>query len=133
MWGEVFGWIRQQCIAAFRRVVDAARRSKRWLLHPVGLAVAGLGLAAFLLPRFVTGIAPGEAGVRVNRLTGSVAVLPEGWSLAIPGVTRLVRFPLREQVFHIGAATGATGRNAFQSTEGLTLGADITVRYALDA
>jgi regulator of protease activity HflC (stomatin/prohibitin superfamily) len=94
------------------------------------LILAAVATAGWLVSRLVSGVEPGNAAVRVNRLTGSVAVLHEGWSLAVPGVTRFIRYPLREQVFR---TTANAGHGTFQSMEGLSVGADVTVRYSLDS
>jgi regulator of protease activity HflC (stomatin/prohibitin superfamily) len=129
---EFFAALRQR-VGAFAHVtVEVMRRSRRWLLHPVTLLLAGLTFAGYLVTRTVVGVEPGEGAVRVNRLTGSASVLREGWSVAVPGVTRIIRFPLREQVFRTDSVRRAQGRASFQSMEGLSIGADITVRYALD-
>jgi regulator of protease activity HflC (stomatin/prohibitin superfamily) len=128
----VLEWMRRTASAASRVVAQAAPRLRRLLLHPVGFVLGALVLTGFLVSRFFVGIEPGQGGVRVNRLTGSIGVLSEGWSLAIPGVTRVVRFPLREQVFRSERGVRAGNQGAFQSLEGLSVGADVTVRYALD-
>jgi regulator of protease activity HflC (stomatin/prohibitin superfamily) len=110
----------------------AARRLQRVVFHPLTIVAAvlvGLGYGTF---RTFVEVEPAQGAVRLNRLTGRVSLLSEGWWFAPPGVTRLVRFPLREQMFHSdrGTRTGAAG--AFQSMEGLSVGADVTVRYAFD-
>jgi regulator of protease activity HflC (stomatin/prohibitin superfamily) len=109
-----------------------ARGLTRVLLHPLTIIAAVLVAVGFLLSRMLVEIEPAQGAVRVNRLTGGVSVLSEGWHFAVPGVTRLVRYPTREQIFRSerGAHTGSAG--AFQSMEGLSVGADVTVRYALD-
>src|SRR5262249_14996136 len=88
-------------------------------------------LAVFVASRFVVGIEPGYAGVKIDRLGGQPQVLPEGWTLVVPGLTRVVRYPLREQVYR--ALRGAGGQVVrFKSVEGLGVGADVTGRYAID-
>jgi regulator of protease activity HflC (stomatin/prohibitin superfamily) len=116
----------------FHGVKAGARGLRRVLLHPLTIIAAVLVAVGFLLSRMLVEIEPAQGAVRVNRLTGSVSVLSEGWHLAIPGMTRLVHYPTREQIFRSerGAHTGSAG--AFQSMEGLSVGADVTVRYALD-
>ena len=97
-----------------------------WLVAPVVVLLAG-----FVASRFVVGIEPGYAGVKLDRLGGQPQVLPEGWTLVLPGVTRVVRYPLREQVYR--SMRGAGGQVVrFKSVEGLGIGADVTVRYAID-
>jgi regulator of protease activity HflC (stomatin/prohibitin superfamily) len=97
-----------------------------WLVAPLAVV-----LVVFVASRFVVGIEPGCAGVKISRLGGEVQVLPEGWSLVVPVVTRVVRYPLREQVYRsMRGATGGAVR--FKSVEGLGIGADVTVRYSID-
>ena len=96
----------------------------------IGVLLAAIGtLAAF--PPLAT-VAPGLTGVRVNRLTGGLTVLPEGPALIIPLVHQLRRYPLRDQVYRPAKSAQASGENAFQTVEGLSIGVDVTVRYALD-
>jgi regulator of protease activity HflC (stomatin/prohibitin superfamily) len=123
--------IQKGVAAGWRAALSAARALRGPLTHPFVVLAGGLVLVLFLASRFVVGIEPGEGAVRINRLTGGVSVLPEGWALTCPGLMRVVRYPLREQVFRSagGARANAT---PFQSLEGLSIGADVTVRYALD-
>ena len=78
-------------------------------------------------------VARGEVGVRANRLTGSVSEWRDGSVLVVARPARDARATR--------CATGATGRRRsrradgpapLQSVEGLSLGVDLTVRYALD-
>jgi hypothetical protein len=64
------------------------------------VAVAGalLCLAVFLNPP-VRSVLPGEIGVRVNRLTGAMAVVPEGPVFVAPLVHSLYLYSLRDQVY----------------------------------
>jgi regulator of protease activity HflC (stomatin/prohibitin superfamily) len=126
---RVLEWIRRAAGGTWTAIGALTPRLKRTLLHPLTWMVAALGAIVYFGLQLVATVEPGQGAVRVNRLTGSATVLSEGWSLAVPGVTRLVRFPLREQVFH--SARGGD-RGTFQSTEGLSIGVDVTVRYALD-
>jgi regulator of protease activity HflC (stomatin/prohibitin superfamily) len=109
------------------------RAGRRFVLHPLTIVAAVLVGLGYLTSRVLVDVEPSQGAVRINRLTGTVTVLSEGWWVAVPGVTRLVYFPMREQIFRSerGAKTGAAG--AFQSMEGLSIGADVTVRYSLDA
>ena len=98
-----------------------ARRGRRVLGV---LALVG-GVAVVVLGNPVRTISPGEAAVRVNRVTGGVTVLGEGWAMVIPVVHEFRRYPLRDQIYRPPGAE-------YQSVEGLTLGVDVSVRYALD-
>jgi regulator of protease activity HflC (stomatin/prohibitin superfamily) len=95
------------------------------------VVLAGAVVAVVRQPPLRT-IEPGAVGVRVNRLTGGLAVLPEGPALVLPLIHELRRYPLRDQVYRPQDATRADGPGAFQTVEGLSLGVDVTVRYALD-
>ena len=57
-------------------------------------AMIGSALLLVLRPP-VRVVAPGEVGVRINRLTGGVAVVGEGPAMVLPLLQELRRFPLR--------------------------------------
>lgn len=104
------------------RTIHGARRSL------IAVAVVGLcGYAAYRHPP-MQGVERGEVAVRINQLTGDSAEMREGAVLVIPGLHELRRFSLRDQVYRPEAGQEAP----FQSIEGLSLGVDVTVRYALD-
>ena len=82
----------------------------------------------------VQNIERGEVGVRINQFTGTVSESRDGTVWVIPGLHQLRRYPLRDQTFR-PAASGNESEGTlanFQSVEGLSLGVDIAVRYALD-
>jgi regulator of protease activity HflC (stomatin/prohibitin superfamily) len=98
----------------------------------LGLLTLG-GLATlFVLSRPIRSVEPGEVGIRVNRLTGGVSQLREGWVWVVPGLHKMRRYPLRDQVYRPARSAQAKGAAPFQSVEGLAVGVDVTVRYALD-
>jgi regulator of protease activity HflC (stomatin/prohibitin superfamily) len=101
----------------------------------IGLTLfAVIGVVAVVVWRPpVHAVAPGEVGVRINRLTGGVAVLPSGPAVVLPGLHELRRYSLREQVYRPEGSATATAKAPFQSVEGLSLGVATTVRWALDA
>jgi regulator of protease activity HflC (stomatin/prohibitin superfamily) len=106
-------------------------RSERGRRALAILAIAGaLGGLAALHP--VRSVAPGEVGVRVNRLTGGVSTVREGWVVALPGVHDLRLFPLRDQIYRPQRSARADAEAPFQTVEGLSIGVDVAVRYALD-
>ena len=90
-----------------------------------------IGVALFVRPP-LRAVLPGEAGIRVNRLTGAAVVLPEGPAVLIPFVHDLRIYSLRDQVYRPERSAKAAGEAPFQSVEGLSLGMEATVRYALD-
>jgi regulator of protease activity HflC (stomatin/prohibitin superfamily) len=77
-------------------------------------------------------ILPGEVGVRTNRLTGSMSTLREGWAWNLPVIHDLRLFPLRDQIYRPQRSAHADGEAPFQTIEGLSIGVDVAVRYALD-
>jgi regulator of protease activity HflC (stomatin/prohibitin superfamily) len=81
----------------------------------------------------VKSVARGELGLRLNRFTGREDEWREGSVLAIPGVHDVRVFSLRDRVYRPEEGARADGPSPFQSVEGLSLGVDLTVRYALDA
>jgi regulator of protease activity HflC (stomatin/prohibitin superfamily) len=96
-------------------------------------SVALLALAVLLYFRPPVQVVPaGEVGVRINRLTGDVSVVPEGPTLMLPLVHDLRRYSLRDQVYRPTDSATAEGAAPFQSVEGLSIGVAVTVRYALD-
>ncbi len=79
-------------------------------------------------------LAHGEVGIRSNALLGSVTEFQEGTVLMIPGLHQLRRFSLRDQVYRPAQDSARVGEDnaPFQSMEGLSLGVDLSIRYALD-
>ena len=74
-------------------------------------------------------LTPGSLGIRTNQLTGSTAVLRDGAVLLVPGVHALRQLSLLDQVYR----PSRSDQKPFQSVEGLALGVDLSVRYALNA
>jgi regulator of protease activity HflC (stomatin/prohibitin superfamily) len=101
----------------------------RRALAVIALTGAGVG---FLAMKPVRSIAPGEVGVRTNRITGGVSLLHEGWVVDLPAVHDLRLFPLRDQIYRPERSAHAAGDAPFQTIEGLSIGVDVAVRYALD-
>jgi regulator of protease activity HflC (stomatin/prohibitin superfamily) len=95
------------------------------------LALGGLTIAV-IVAKPIRSIAPGEAAVRVNLMTGGVTVLDEGWVFVVPLVHDFRRYPLRDQVYRPVASARATDASPYQSIEGLSIGIDVAVRWAID-
>ena len=74
----------------------------------------------------------GEIGLRANRLTGDVSEITDGSAVVLPLVHELRVLPLRDQVYRPVQSARADGPSPFQSLEGLSLGVDVAVRYAVD-
>jgi regulator of protease activity HflC (stomatin/prohibitin superfamily) len=94
------------------------------LLGAFGLAVYGIATHPPVKP-----VAGGEVGLRVNQWTGRFTSFQDGLAPVIPFIHGFRTYSLRDRVYQ----PNNDGEGFFfQSTEGLTLGADFTVRYALD-
>ena len=100
-----------------------------------GLIVGGLlafgGYALYANPPMQS-VDRGEIGIRINQLTGGVTEVQEGAILVLPGLHSLRRFSLRDQLYRPEDGSSARGAAPFQTVEGLSIGVDVTVRYALD-
>lgn len=70
----------------------------------------------------------GEVLVRSNLLTGDLEQFRQGSVLVLPRVHSVSRYPLRDQIYQ----PAQQDDTPFQSIEGLALGVDLTIRYALD-
>jgi len=94
------------------------------------LLVCVLGGAAYELLAHppLRKIAPGYLGIRINQLTGATTAMRDGAVLMLPGVHELRQLSLLDQVYRPARSDQAP----FQSIEGLALGVDLSVRYALD-
>lgn len=110
-------------------VTSAFGRARRLLITLGVLALAGYGL--WTHPP-VQSVGRGEMAVRTNRFTGGVSQFAEGSVLVFPGVHQLRRFSTRDQVYRPEQSASATGTSPFQSVEGLSIGVDLSIRYAID-
>jgi regulator of protease activity HflC (stomatin/prohibitin superfamily) len=118
------------------QVGEVSRSAAAHLPRPAALialgVLAGAGYALYTHPPMQS-IGRGEIGMRLNQLTGSSTEVRDGAVIIIPGLHELRRFSLRDQVYRPTANVSASGPAPFQSVEGLSIGVDISVRYALDA
>ena len=103
------------------------------LLRPM-LAVGTIAALGWLVVAHppLENVGRGEVGVRVNRVTGGVDEWKEGSVLVLPGLQQMRVFSLRDQSYRATQMSRADGPAPLQSLEGLSLGLDLTVRYALD-
>ena len=92
-----------------------------------------LGAAAYMLYRNppIKPVGRGEVGLRTNVFTGEVTEHREGGVAVLPLLHNLRVLALRDQVYR-PPTQRADGPSPVQSLEGLSLGADIAVRYAID-
>lgn len=110
---------------AMQRVLQARRA--------IGVA-AVVGAAGWVLLAHppVRNAGPGELGVRTNNLTGDVHAWREGTALYLPGLHDVQVFSLRDRVYKPQQIASAGGTAPVQSVEGLSVGVDLAVRYALN-
>jgi regulator of protease activity HflC (stomatin/prohibitin superfamily) len=117
-------------LAAGTRALGAAAVRQRWRLAAFAvLAACGYGL--YQHPPFAT-VNEGEDLVRSNQLDGSVKAFSGGTVLVLPHIHQVRRYSTRDQVYRLAEGASATGSAPFQSTEGLSIGVDLTVRWAVD-
>jgi len=98
------------------------------------VAAALAGAALYLLvqhPPLATA-ASGEVGVRTNQLTGDTVQWRGGSVLVLPALHQARVFSVRDQVVRPAAITRADGPAPLQSVEGLSVGVDLSVRFAVD-
>ncbi|MDO1527896.1 SPFH domain-containing protein [Fulvimonas sp. R45] len=98
------------------------------------LVLAILALGAYGLYRHppVETIGPQQVGIRTNEWTGSTSELHAGPCLVIPGIHSLRRFQLQDRIYRPTRSAKADGPAPFQSSEGLSIGVELAIRYALD-
>jgi regulator of protease activity HflC (stomatin/prohibitin superfamily) len=114
--------VRATSWAAVLGVIEMVQSERGRRVLGVLVLVGVVGGVVWMKP--VRTINPGEIGVRLNRVTGHIGKLHEGWALVLPGIHELRRLPLRDQVYR--------PRGEYQTAEGLSIGVDVAVRYALD-
>jgi regulator of protease activity HflC (stomatin/prohibitin superfamily) len=102
----------------------------RWRLLASALVLAA-AYSCYKYPPFATARG-GEVLVRANQLDGAVTAYSAGTVLAVPGIHQVRRYSTRDQVYRLSEGASATGAAPFQSTEGLSIGVDLTVRWAID-
>jgi regulator of protease activity HflC (stomatin/prohibitin superfamily) len=94
-------------------------------------AVGGAGYLVYKNPP-MHNVGRGEVGIRLNHFTGDVSEWRDGSVLVLPGVHQLRVFSVRDQTYRPTQISRADGPAPLQSLEGLSLGVDLAVRYALD-
>lgn len=72
----------------------------------------------------------GYVGVRINQLNGNFVLIREGTVWVMPNIHELYQYSLQDQTYR---PTNSSNSAPFQSIEGLSLGVDLTVRYAINA
>jgi regulator of protease activity HflC (stomatin/prohibitin superfamily) len=114
--------------------IEMVKRVSRQLFSAKVMVVAVLVGGGYLLYKHppVGDVGRREVGIRLNRLTGSTTQVGEGVALMLPGVHDLRVFPLQDQIYRPTRSEKANGPAPFQSAEGLSLGVELAIRYAID-
>ncbi|HYI03141.1 SPFH domain-containing protein [Hyalangium sp.] len=135
---EKLSAVAKQSVFLARAVVGTVVSKIRWCIFTqrgrriaTGLMVTGV-VAMAVSTRPVTLIEPGQVGIRMNLLTGRSLELREGWALLVPHIHRLHLYGLKDQVYRPDRSAQSDGPAPFQSVEGLSIGIEISIRYALD-
>jgi regulator of protease activity HflC (stomatin/prohibitin superfamily) len=102
----------------------------RLMIGAGALAVMAAGTLAMRPP--LVAIEPGAVAVRSNQFTGTATEFRDGSVLALPGLHSVRVVSLRDQQYRPLQGRKASGEAPFQSVEGLSLGVDLAVRYAID-
>ena len=105
-------------------------RSTRLALGTAALA-AGAGYLLVQHPP-VQPLEPGHLAVRTNNLTGETSVWREGPVWVWPGLHQLATLSLQDRSWTAAAMATADGAAPAQTVEGLSIGMDLRVRYAID-
>lgn len=103
------------------------------LLLTLGTLALAAGAAYVLVTRPpVLPVEPGHRVVRTSQLSGAVTVWREGPVWVLPGVHQAVSWSLQDRTWQAAAMATADGPAPAQTVEGLSIGLDLRVRYAID-
>lgn len=126
---EPLGRLGTASAAVVRDFFAAGYRVRRRLLISALLAACVYGL--YTHPPFAS-VHRSEVLVRMNVLDGSTSAYVAGTVLVLPGIHQVRRYPTRDQLYRPVEGASASGKAPFQSNEGLSIGVDLTVRWAID-
>jgi regulator of protease activity HflC (stomatin/prohibitin superfamily) len=102
----------------------------RWRVAITAI-VALIGYGLWSHPPYET-VPRGAVLVRTSSLDGSVGVFTAGTVPVLPGIHQVRRYSIHDQVYRPTESASATGTSPFQSVEGLSIGVDLAVRWAVD-
>jgi len=112
------------------RSLAAPTPAQRRALVVAGVAAAGAAALVAWPP--VHRVPEGALAVRVSQLGGESELFGPGPMLALPLVHSWREYTLRERLYRPEASRRAGGEAPFQSVEGLSIGVELAVRWALD-
>ncbi|MFZ6874770.1 SPFH domain-containing protein [Undibacterium sp. Di27W] len=118
--------------AGARVTSESGLFSKTTFNRLVVLSLVGGAVYAISTHPPIKRIGRGEVGVRINQLTGNADQVHDGAVIVVPGLHELRLFNLQDQLYKPTRSSRADGEAPFQSVEGLSLGVDLSIRYAVD-
>ena len=139
-WDALFEFVQRSIIAPLGRLVSMLATGVRALFMAalrlrgrlvLTVLLAALAYSLYTHPPIATA-SRGEVLVRANMLDGSVSAFSAGTVLVLPGIHQARRYTTRDQMYRPAESASATGPAPFQSNEGLSIGVDLTVRWAID-
>jgi regulator of protease activity HflC (stomatin/prohibitin superfamily) len=110
----------------------ASKPQRRTALTAGTVVVAALAAYALVQNPPVHTVPAGEVAVRTNQLTGTQAQFRDGPMWVLPALHQVRSLSLRDQIYRAEQGRAADGPAPYQSVEGLSLGLDLAVRYAID-
>jgi len=117
-------------LATWARRLLVSGGPSRWGLLSAGI-FAALAFTLYRHPPFAA-VHRSEVLVRTNSWNGAASAYSAGTVLVLPGIHQIRRYPTRDQVYRPEEGARANGPAPFQSNEGLSIGVDLTVRWAID-
>ncbi len=106
---------------------------RRPVLLTLGTAAIAVGAAWTLVQHPpVQPLEPGHLALRTNNLTGTTSVWRDGPVWVVPGLHQLATLSLQDRTWTAAAMATADGAAPAQTVEGLSIGMDLRVRYAID-
>jgi regulator of protease activity HflC (stomatin/prohibitin superfamily) len=105
--------------------------SNRWVWAFLAAVLAALSYYFYAHPPFAIARRD-EVLVRASAIDDSVTAYSAGTVLVLPGLHQVRRYSIRDQVYRPVNSATANGPAPFQSNEGLSIGIDLTVRWAID-
>ena len=121
----------QPLVAAVRQGLSRLRPSRAIPLIAGVAVTAGVGWALINHPP-MKHIGRGEIGIRTNLFSGELSRFRDGNVLVLPGIHELRSYSLRDLTWRAEAMAHASGPAPAQSVEGLSIGLELSVRYAID-
>lgn len=126
---DTLGRLAASLAAATRTLIESASRARGRLI--VAGLLGGLAYGLYTHPPFAA-VHRGEVLVRTEVLDGSAIAYHAGTVFVVPGLYQVRRFSTRDQVYRPTESASASGPAPFQSVEGLSIGIDLAVRWAVD-